>query len=82
MKNDKEVYTEQQGQYLSFIYYYLKVNKKPPSFLDFEVYFETSSASVNSMLKMLEVKGFIFREKGKARSIKLCLDRDQIPDLK
>ena len=73
-------YTKKQGQYLSFIYYYKKLHKVAPAHLDIQRYFESDPASVNSMLKTLESKGFIRREKGKARSIELLLKRE-LPDL-
>ena len=44
-------------------------------------YFETSSPSVNSMIKRLEELGLIGREKGMARSIRLTIDKEEIPDL-
>ncbi|MCB0595706.1 MAG: MarR family transcriptional regulator [Lewinellaceae bacterium] len=74
-------YTKKQGQYLSFIYYYKKLHKVAPAHLDIQRYFESDPASVNSMLKTLESKGFIRREKGKARSIELLLKREELPDL-
>ncbi len=74
-------YTKKQGQYLSFIYYYRKLNDQSPAHLDFQKYFNTNPASVNSMLKMLESKGFIEREAGKARSIKLLIEKEDLPEL-
>lgn len=74
-------FTKKQGQYLSFIYYYKRLNKQSPAYADFERYFETSPASVNSMIKKLEEMGLLSKESGKARSIELLLSRDQIPDL-
>ncbi|MGK0364441.1 MAG: Mn-dependent DtxR family transcriptional regulator [Saprospiraceae bacterium] len=74
-------YTKKQGLYLSFIYYYTKLNKVAPAFSDFQKYFEANPASVNDMVKKLEGKGFIKKEKGKARSIELLLKREEIPDL-
>ena len=74
-------YTKKQGQYLSFIYYYRKLNKQSPAHLDFQKYFVSNPASVNEMLKTLERKGFIKRETGKARSIELLLERVELPDL-
>jgi repressor LexA len=74
-------YTKKQGQYLSFIYYYRKLNKQSPSHVDFQKYFISNPASVNDMLKTLERKGFIEREAGKARSIKLLIEREGLPDL-
>ena len=74
-------FTPKQGQYLAFIYYYTKLNKRPPAFMDFEKYFGTSSPTVNSMIKRLEEMGLITKEKGTARSIKLNIDKEDLPDL-
>jgi repressor LexA len=32
-------YTEKQGQYLAFIYYYTKINRRPPAEADIQRYF-------------------------------------------
>ena len=77
----KKEYTKKQGQYLSFIYYYRKLNKIAPAYMDFQKYFESNPANVNTMIKTLETKGFLRKEKGKARSIELLLRRDELPDL-
>ena len=74
-------YTKKQGQYLSFIYYYRKLNKQSPAHADFQKYFNTNPASVNDMLKTLERKGFIAKEAGKARSIKLLIEKENLPEL-
>jgi len=74
-------YTKKQGQYLIFIYYYQKLNKQSPAHVDFQKYFIANPASVNDMLKTLERKGFIEREAGKARSIKLSIEREDLPEL-
>lgn len=74
-------YTTKQGQYLAFIYYYTKLNRQAPAYADFQKYFRSDPASVNGMIKTLERKGFIEKEKGKARSIKLLLSKDQLPEL-
>ena len=74
-------YTATQGQYLAFIYYYTKIHGVPPAEADMLRYFETSPPSVHQMIVTLERKGFIERVPGQARSIKLRLTRDQLPDL-
>ena len=67
---------------MSFIYYYRKLNKVAPAHLDFQKYFRSNPASVNDMIKTLERKGFIKKERGKAtRSIELLISRNKIPDL-
>ena len=74
-------YTKKQGQYLVFIYYYQKLNKIAPAHADIQKYFATNPASVNDMLKTLDRKGFIERERGKARSIKLLVKKENLPEL-
>jgi len=73
--------TKKQGQYLSFIYYYTKLNKKPPAESDFQKYFEVSPPSVHNMIITLEEKGYISRIPNTSRSIKLLLKRSELPDL-
>ena len=77
----KPRYTQKQGQYLAFIYYYTKLNWQAPAYADFEKYFRAEPSSVNSMIKTLESKGFISKERRKARSIKLLLSKEELPEL-
>lgn len=82
MNNEiKQTYTRRQGQYLVFIYYYVKINKVPPSELDIANYFEVASSTVHSMIKELKAKQLIKSKTGKARSIQLLISRDELPDL-
>ncbi len=74
-------YTPKQGQYLAFIYYYNKIHGVAPAEADMQRYFQVSPPSVHEMVKTLERHGFIAREPGKARSIRLLLSRPELPDL-
>ena len=74
-------YTARQGQYLAFIYYYTKLNGQPPAEYDMARYFDVSPPSVHQMVVMLERRCLIQRTPGQARSIKLLLGREQLPDL-
>ena len=74
-------YTEKQGQYLTFIYYYTKVNGRPPAETDMQRYFRTTPPTVHQMILTLERKGLISREPGKARSIRVLLTPAQLPYL-
>ena len=74
-------YTIVQGQYLAFIYYYTKINGHSPSEADIQRYFEVSPPSVHQMIITLERRGFITRIPGRARSMKVCLPRADLPDL-
>lgn len=78
----KHKYTHKQGQYLSFIYYYTKLNGFPPAELDFAKYFRTSAPSVHQNIKKLVQLGFIKKIPQKARTIELLLSREELPELK
>ena len=74
-------YTEKQGQYLAFIYYYTRVNGRPPAETDMQRYFRTTPPTVHQMILTLERKGLISREPGKARSSRVLLTPAQLPYL-
>ena len=74
-------YTKKQGQYLAFIYYYTKVNGRPPAHADMQRYFQTTPASVHDMVLRLEKLGFIAREPHQARAIQVLLPREELPPL-
>ena len=74
-------YTPRQGQYLAFIYYYTKIHGYAPSEADLEKYFRVSWSSVHRMILTLEQQGLIVRTPGAARSIRIPLSREQLPDL-
>ena len=73
--------TPKQRQYLAFIYYYTKLNGQPPAEADMQRYFRVSPPTVHNMVVALDERGFISREPGRGRSIRLLLERDAIPDL-
>ena len=75
-------YTEKQGQYLAFICYYTKINRRPPAEADMKRYFRTTPPSVHQMILRLAEKGLIARTPRQARSIQVLLPVDQLPDLK
>ena len=74
-------FTAKQGQYLAFIYYYTKIHGTPPAEADFQRFFRVMPPVVHQMIKTLHAHGFIDREPGKARSIRLRFTRAQLPDL-
>ena len=80
-RSRKPNYTAKQGQYLAFIYYYTKLNRRPPAHADIIQYFKVTPPTVNNMLKTLDQRGFIQRIPGQARSIRLLLSREELPDL-
>ena len=76
-----ESYTPRQGQFLAFLYYYTKLNGIPPAEADMQRYFRVTPPAVHDMVLTLERRGFITREPGKPRSIRLLLPRADLPDL-
>jgi len=76
-----QAYTVKQGQYLAFIFYYTKIHGRSSSEADMQRFFRVSPPSVHQMVLSLERLGFIERTPGQARSLKLLLNREQLPDL-
>ena len=74
-------YTEKQGQYLAFIFYYTKIHGCAPAEADMQRYFEVSPPSVHQMVLTLDARGFIERVPGQGRSIRLLIPREELPDL-
>jgi repressor LexA len=74
-------YTHKQGQYLAFIYYYTKLNGRPPAERDMQRYFKITPPTVHNMVVQIEKKGFIEKKSNEPRSIRLLLSREELPDL-
>ncbi len=74
-------FTPRQGQFLAFIYYYTKMNGRPPAEADMQRYFQVTAPSVHQMVVTLEKRGYIARVPGQGRSIRLLLSRNKLPDL-
>ena len=74
-------YTAKQGQFLAFIYYYTKLHRIPPAEIDMQRYFGISPPAVHEMVKTLHSRGFIAREPGQPRTIRVLLPRSELPDL-
>ena len=77
----KSKYTERQGQYLTFIYYYTKIYGSPPAKADMQKYFRVSPPTVHQMVVTVEKKGFIEKMSHQARSIRLLVAREGLPEL-
>ena len=46
----KNRYTEKQGKYLAFIYYYTKLHGRAPAEFDMQLYFQVTPPSVHQMV--------------------------------
>jgi len=74
-------FTHRQGQFLAFIYLYTKLHRQSPAELDMVWYFRVTPPSVHSMVVKLHELGLISREPGKARSIRVAIPKEEIPEL-
>ncbi|HUA60552.1 MAG TPA: hypothetical protein VML19_17445 [Verrucomicrobiae bacterium] len=74
-------FTARQGQYLAYIYHYSKIHRQAPSECDLQNYFRVSAPSVHEMLKTLQRSGLIERTPGQARSIRVLVAAEQLPEL-
>ncbi|MCK5515413.1 MAG: hypothetical protein KAI39_00960 [Desulfobulbaceae bacterium] len=82
MKKATSKFTEKQGQYLSYIVFYTKVNGRPPAEADLQRYFKVTPPTVHQMVVRLDNLGLIKRIPGVGRSIQVLLPSGKIPDLK
>jgi DNA-binding MarR family transcriptional regulator len=78
---ESKPFTAKQGQYLAYIYYYTKIHGRPAAESDLQRFFRVTPPVVHQMIKRLEAHGFIDRQPGAPRSIRLRLTRAQLPDL-
>lgn len=74
-------YTSKQGQYLAFIHYYTRLHGRPPAESDMQRYFKVSAPAVHQMVLTLEKRGLIERIPGQARTIRVLLPLEILPDL-
>jgi DNA-binding MarR family transcriptional regulator len=72
-------FTPKQGQYLAFIYYYTKINRRPPAEADIQHYFRVTPPTVHQMILKLEEKNLITRVPGQARSIQVLVPPEKLP---
>jgi len=75
-------FTKKQGQYLAYIFYYTKINYKPPAEADMQRYFQVTPPTVHQMILKLEQNGLIERTPQQARSIKVLVPAEDLPRLK
>ena len=75
-------WTVKQGQYLAFIYAYTTLHGQAPAERDMERFFRSTPPSVHTMVKTLAREGFITRQDGVARSIRLQVPPEALPLLR
>jgi DNA-binding transcriptional regulator YhcF (GntR family) len=72
--------TKRQGEFLAFILRYTQKYGIAPSYEDMATHFGISSPSVNGMMKTLERNGFISRLPGVARTVRVEVRPDELPN--
>ena len=77
----RAAFTSRQGQYLAFIYYYDKINRRPPAEADIQRYFNVSAPTVHQMILALEAGNYLGRTPGQARSLRVLIPPDELPHL-
>jgi len=70
--------TPTQLAYLDFIRKYVELHKRAPAEHEMQAFFGTTPPAVHQMVVTLTKKGFIEREPGKARSIRLVARPDAV----
>ena len=74
-------FTHRQGQFLAFIHVYRKLHRRAPGELDMVKFFRVTPPSVHGMIVKLDQQGLITREPGVARSARVAIPPEAIPDL-
>jgi hypothetical protein len=69
--------TKRQFEYLAFIHKYITRFGRAPAESDIERHFLVSAPSVNQMMQTLERLGFIARQRGVPRSVRICIELPQ-----
>lgn len=81
MSSKNPPFTPLQGQYLSFIDYYTKVNGQPPAEKDLQRYFQVTPPTVHQMVVKLHQLGLISRIPGQPRTMKVERPVCELPAL-
>jgi len=79
--SERARFTSKQGQYLTFIHYYTKIHGMPPAESEMQRYFKVSPPAVHQMICALEQNGLIERVPGRARTVRVLVPREELPDL-
>lgn len=80
--NREKQFTPRQGQYLAFIHAYAQINRRAPAEADMQRYFQVTPPTIHQMVMTLERAGFVQKQPGVARSMKLLIDPEKLPVLK
>ena len=74
-------FTPRQGQFLAFIHLYRRLHRRGPAETDLVRFFRVTPPSVHGMIVKLEELGLITREPGVARSTRVAISSNELPEL-
>jgi hypothetical protein len=74
-------FTRRQGQVLAYIHLYWKLNRRGPSEAEMARYFAVTPATAHGMVVTLSKGGWIAREAGAARTIRVLVGAAELPEL-
>ena len=74
-------FTQEEGQYLAFVYNYTQIMGQFPAESDIQNYFHVDRSDVQQMLTELEKSGLISRTSGQAHSIRTLVPPQMLPAL-
>lgn len=77
----KVTFTARQGQFLAFIHLYRKLHRRGPAESDLRAFFRVTAPAVHGTVVKLEELGLITREPGVARSMRVAIPADRLPEL-
>lgn len=81
VEGSKIPFTPLQGQYLAFIQAYSTIHGEPPAEREIQIFFKVTPPVVHQMILALASKGYLHREPGKARSLRVLLPPESLPVL-
>lgn len=73
--------TARQSQYLAYIHHYTRLHGLPPSENEIARRFGVAGPSTHRMVLSLEARGFLAREPGQPRSLRVLVPPDDLPEL-
>ncbi len=73
--------TPRQGQFLAFIHLYRKLHRRGPAETDLVTFFRVTPPAAHGMVVKLEELGLITREAGVARSVRVAIPAEALPEL-
>ncbi len=77
----KASFTPRQGQFLTFIHLYRKLHRRGPAETDLVKFFRVTPPAAHGMVVKLEELGLITRETGVARSMRVAIPAESLPEL-